>query len=270
MTELIDILQYPFMQRAFVAGILLSISLGLIGVFVVLKKMSFFASGIAHASLAGVAIGIITSYNPLFTALITSIIFSSVLFWLEHKHKIASDTLIGIMFTAGMALGVTLISTQPGYQPSLISFLFGNILAINISELITTVVLLLAITIVVFWKKKQLTLIALDPELAHVSGVNTTKMQWLLYLMLTIVVVLSIKILGIVLVSALLIIPVATSKLLASSFRQMMFLSTTFGLISVIVGIILSYLIDLPTGPMIVLVATTLFFLIATTKRRYV
>lgn len=270
MNTFFELIGYTFMQRAIVAGGLLSIVLGLIGVFVVLKNMSFFASGIAHASLAGIAIGLIFSVNPLFTALITSIIFASLLFWLEHTHRLASDTLIGIMFTAGMALGVMLISQSPGYQPSLISFLFGNILAINTTELLVTLVLLSLIGGFIIYKQKALTLLALDTELAHVHGIRTVWLQWLLYCMLTVTVVLSIKILGIVLVSALLVIPVAASKLIARSFRQMLILSSSFGLLATLVGIFISYSYDLPTGPAIVLIATGIFFVIALARRKYV
>jgi zinc transport system permease protein len=117
-----EIIQYPFMQRALLAGIILGLLLAALGIFVILNRMAFFSDGIAHASLAGVAIGIFTSQNPLLTAIAFSILFAMLIYFLEKKLKLTSDTTIGIIFTSGMALGVLLMSLQKGYQPELISF----------------------------------------------------------------------------------------------------------------------------------------------------
>ena len=113
---MLEILQYPFMQRALIAGIVLAAVLALLGVYVLLRRMSFFSDGIAHASLAGIAIGIVFSWQPLATALVLSAIFALIIYFIEKKFDLASDTAIGILFTSGMALGVLLISLQPGYQ----------------------------------------------------------------------------------------------------------------------------------------------------------
>ena len=124
------------MQRAFIAGILLAALLAYLGVFVVLRRMSLFSDGIAHASLAGVAAGVLLSLNPLVTALVASVVFAIVMFFLERKSNLSTDTAIGLIFTSGMALGVLLMSFKSGYQPELIGFLFGNILTIKPSDLI--------------------------------------------------------------------------------------------------------------------------------------
>lgn len=258
---MLDIIQYPFMQRAIVAGIILGILLALLGIFVVLKKMSFFSSGIAHASLAGVAIGIILSQNPLITALFLSILFAIIIYLVEEYYHLASDTTIGILFTSGMALGVLLISLRNDYQPELISFLFGNILSINKNELWLIIGLSIIISIFIIKYLKPLTLIALDKETAQASGVPVKKLQPALYISLAIAVVLGIKVLGIILVSALLIIPIATSKLIAKSFKKLIIFSIILSEITVISGIIVSYYLDLPTGPTIVLIGTLIFIL---------
>jgi zinc transport system permease protein len=256
---MLELLSYPFVQRAFIAGIILAAILSLLGIFVVLRKMAFFADGIAHASLAGIAIGILFSWNPLITALIFSVLFSVALYWLEHKQKLASDTAIGILFTSGMALGAVLISLKPGYQPELISFLFGNILAINPSELVVIgLVGILSITFCLYFLK-SLTLLSLDQDTAYVAGVRTNFLQLALNINLALAVVLGIKILGIILVSALLIIPIATSKLIAKSFSSLIIFSLILSQISVIAGIAISFYADIPTGPAIVLTATAIF-----------
>lgn len=258
---MLEIFQYPFMQRALIAGVILAAILALLGIFVVLRKMSFFASGIAHASLAGVAIGILTSQNPLIVALILSVIFSIIIYLLENKYRIASDTTIGIIFTSGMALGVVLMSLHQGYQPELISFLFGNILSINNQEI--WLILLLGFLIIFFisFCLRELTLLSLDKETAYITGVKVNRLQAILYITLSVSIVLGIKVLGIILISALLITPVATSKLLATSFKKMAILSVVLAEAAVLSGMFLSYYLDLPTGPTIVLVSTIIFIL---------
>jgi len=260
---MLELLQYSFMQRALIAGIILAGVLALLGVYVLLKRMAFFADGIAHASLSGVAIGIIFSWYPLGVALVLSAIFALIIYFIERKVSIASDIAIGIIFSSGMALGILLISIQPGYQPELISFLFGNILAIKQSEIIT--IASLSIVIVLFFVKyyRQLTLLALDEELAHVNGIKVHKLLPIFYVALAVTVVLGIKILGVVLVSALLVLPAAIARVITKTFKSFMILSIIFSEVIVLSGIVTSFIFDLPTGPVIVLVGTILFIITA-------
>ncbi len=260
---MLEILQYPFMQRAVLAGVVLAVLLAVLGVFVVLKRMAFFSDGIAHASLAGVAVGILLSYNPLIVALISAVFFALLIYFLEKRYGLSSDTAIGILFTSGMALGVLLISLSPGYQPELISFLFGNILAINSLELWLIVVVSVAVLAFVLLNLKSLVLLSLDKEMAYVSGVKVELLQLLIYVILAVSVVLGIKVLGIVLVSALLIMPVAIAKFFSKSFKKLLIFSVLFAELIVLLGIVLSYYRDLPTGPTIVLCGTVLFVLSA-------
>lgn len=249
------------MERALISGIVLAFLLAVLGTFVVLKNMAFFADGIAHASLAGIAIGIIFSVNPLLSAILLSIVFAVIIFVLQDKYKLSGDAAIGILFASGMATGVLLITLQPGYQPELISFLFGNILAITQLEVIIVVAMSALITAFVFFNLKKLILISLDSETAHISGVKVKRLQLMINIILAVSVVLGIKVLGIILVSALLIIPITTAKLFASSFKKLLVITMFISEITVIVGIFVSYHYDLPTGPTIVL-AGTCFFLI--------
>lgn len=264
---MLELFHYPFMQRAVLAGILLAGLLSYLGVFVVIRKMSFFSDGIAHASLAGVAAGVLLSANPLVTALISSFIFAVGMFYLERKSGLASDTVIGLMFTSGMALGVLLISFKSGYQPELIGFLFGNILTIRRSDLILIVVLSFVIGVFLFVFRRPITLLALDREMAYLAGVNADLLQLAMYVVLALSVVLGIKILGIILVSALLIIPVSISKLISRSFRHLVIWSLLLSEVIVLAGLIISYLFDLPAGAIIVLTGTVLFFLVFILRR---
>jgi len=249
------------------AGIFLAVLLGFLGVFAVLKKMSFFGDGIAHASLAGIAIGLIASWNPLWTAIIYAVVIAILIYFLEKRTKLSVDAIIGILFTASLAIGVILISTQKGYQPELISFLFGNILSVSLYELIVMIVfsVFIVLFLAIFYKK--LSLIAFDKEGAYLAGINVGLFEILFNIFLAIAIVLGVKILGIILVSALLIIPASIGKIISKSFRGLVFWSIIVGEVTVILGLILSYIFDLPSGAVIVLCGAVIFVLLASINR---
>lgn len=256
---MIEILQLEFMQRAFIAGIILAPLLAVLGSFVTLRKMSFFADGVAHASLLGVALSIIAGVAPFGGALVVGVIFGVLIFLLERYTTVASDAVIGIIFTTGLALGIVLISQQPGYQPDLISFLFGNILAItwnNVWLISGVAAAVLAIVFVIF---RRLILTSLSEELAWTSGISTHYINLLFYILLSVSIVLGVKLLGIILVSALIITPSVTAKLITRSFVGYVRWSIVFSLLAFVGGLFASYYFDLPSGASIVLMATTLF-----------
>ena len=264
---MLDILQYPFMQRAIIAGVVMACLLAWLGVFVIMRKMSFFSDGIAHASLAGVAVGVLAGIHPLTTALLFSVVFAIVIYSLEKKTTLSSDAIIGILFTSGMATGVVLISLKSGYQPDLVSFLFGNILAIRTADLIIISLLSLGIIAFLAYNHKNITLMALDMDTAYMAGVKVDVLQVAFYIILAVSVVLGLKILGIILVSALLIIPASTAKLVSKSFKGLIVQSIIFSEIIVLLGVALSYALDSPTGPMIVLVGTGVFLVVLSAKQ---
>lgn len=264
---MLDILKYPFMQRAIIAGVVLALLLAWLGVFVIMRRMSFFSDGIAHASLAGVAVGVLAGVHPLTTALVFSVVFSIVIYYLEKKTTLSSDAIIGILFTSGMALGVVLLSFKKGYQPDLVSFLFGNILAIRPADLAVISALSAVILAFLAYNHKGITLMALDMDTAYMAGIRVDLLHVTFYIILAVAVVLGLKILGIVLVSALLIIPASTAKLVSKSFKGLIIQSIVFSEVIVILGIALSYALDSPTGPMIVLVGAGVFVAVFSIKQ---
>ena len=259
-------LQYPFFQRALVVGVLLAALLAVLGVFVLMRRMAFFADGIAHASLAGIAIGILAAFNPMAVAIVLAALAGYLVYVLERRLKLAGDTAIGIIFTAGMALGVMLMSFKPGYQPELMSFLFGNILSVARLDLVLIAAIGIIVLAFLAFNFKPLALLALNRESAILSGIRISLLDPLFYVLLSVSVVLGIKVLGIILVSALLITPVATAKVLASSLRQTLILSILLGELAVLLGLLASFLLNLPTGPTIVLISAIIFALVAITK----
>ncbi len=268
---MVELLQLPFMQRALIAGLVLGILLAYLGIFVTLRKMAFFSDGVAHAALAGAAIGLLTRFSPLVSALLFSMLLAVLIYWLEKKSSLSSDAIIGILFTSGMALGIVLISLRKGYQPELIGYLFGNILAIRSQDLALIVVLAVLIMAFIIRNRRKLTLLALDREMAYMAGINPDFYQLLLYVMLACALVLGIRVLGVILVSAILIIPVSTARLLSRSFKALVLWTTAIAESIMIGGLLLSYYLNLPSGAVIVLTGSTVFSLtfIAYSLRRH-
>ncbi|USN53348.1 MAG: metal ABC transporter permease [Candidatus Nomurabacteria bacterium] len=257
-----EIFTFPFMQRALVVGVTSAALLGWMGVYVISRHLSFIGDGIAHASLAAIAVAVLLGWAPLPVALVFSIVLAVILFLMEKKTNISRDTAIGILFVVGMALGIILLQFHQGYVPELISFLFGNILAIRTIDLSIVLILGACIGALLFVYRKQLTFITVDAEGAQLAGVNRNFFELLLYILTALTVVLSIKVVGIVLVSALLVIPSAISKSFAKSFIAFQWISIVASVLIVVVGLILSYVLDLPSGATIVLVGALSFFVV--------
>ncbi len=257
--EIGGILTLPFMQKALLGGAVSAFLLALYGVFVILKRLSFFGDGIAHASLAGIAIGVVLGINPLWLALLTAVIFTSGIYFLERKTTIPTDAIIGLIFTFGMALGILIISLKRGYQPELVSFLFGNILSLSWEDILATVILGTLVIFFLLAFRRSITLIILDREEAYLQGLKVEILEFFFYIFLAVTIVLGLKLLGIVLVSAILIIPPITAKLFSRSFRKLLISSLLIGEATVIGGLFISYLVDAPSGAVIVLVGSAIF-----------
>ena len=261
------LLAFPFMQRALVAGLVLGTLLSLIGIFVVLRRMAFFSDGIAHASLAGAALGLLTKTDPLFVSIGFSALFGALISYIEKRTKLSSDAVIGLIFTTGMATGIILLSLGSGYRPELSSFLFGDILSLQWSEIALMSVLALDIAIFILLRYKRLALLILNEELAYVDKIPTGLYRTALYMIIAVTVVLGMKMLGIILVSALLIIPVSTAKLLAKSFSGLMLLSVIAADVTVLLGLFASVALNLPASACIILCGMALFLLTALASR---
>ena len=258
---LTDIISLPFMQRALLAGIFIGVLLATLGVFVLIKKMAFFGDGVAHASLAGIAIGLVGGFEPLPVAIIFAVIIALAMYWLERKSRLSSDAVVGIFFTASLAAGVIILSFQKAYQPDLVSFLFGNILAVTWAEAILIIVLALVILLVLIILWRRLVLLSLDEDQARLQGLRFHWLYVFLYIALAIAIVLGVKLIGVILVSALLVIPTAAAKLLSRSFRGFVRGSIALSLLMVVIGLFLSFVLDLPAGAVIVLVGFFIFLL---------
>lgn len=250
----------PFMQKAFIAGILVGTLTSIISVFIVLRKMSFVGAGISHAAFGGVAIGFVSGISPLVSAILYTIVVALGIEQTSRKGKISEDVSIGIFYSVSMALGVALVSFSKSYNVDLFGYLFGNILAITPDEIILTAVIFIVVSGGILLFLKELFLITYNEELAQVSGVNVRLLNTLFFVALAVSIVVSIRIVGIIMVSALLVIPGATARLFAKSLISMITIACASGVISVIAGLLLSYEYDLASGASIVLTASAIFF----------
>jgi zinc transport system permease protein len=261
------ILKYTFLQNAIIGGILVGITCAMIGSFIVLKKMSFLGDGLAHISFGGVAAGILFNINPLISALIFSV-FSGFGIQKLKEMKIYSDAAIGIFFSFGLALGVILVSLSKGYTIDLYSYLFGNILAISQIDLILTSGITLFALLIILLLYKELFYITFDEETAQANGLPVNSLNQILVIICALAIVTSMKIVGILLVSSFLIIPTTTALTLGvKSFKKTIFISVIISIISVLIGIIFSYYLDVATGGAIVMTLVGMFTLSLGYKR---
>ncbi len=256
-----EIFQYDFMINAILASLLASIAFGIVGSFIVVKRISFIAGGISHTAYGGIGLGYLLGFNPMYGAVGFSIVAASIISFLRKEKYRYEDTLIGIMWSLGMALGVLFINLSPGYAPNLMSYLFGNILIIPTEELYMMIILdaIIAFFIIVFFNQFQA--IAFDEEFARAIGLKVDFYFYILFIIIALTTVILIKLVGIILVIALLTIPGAISLHYVKSLKSMMILSSIIGFLFNIVGLFVSYYLNLSSGATIIIVAVISYLL---------
>lgn len=262
-----EIFQYSFILRGFEAGILIAIIAPLIGIFLVLRRYSLIADTLSHVSLAGVAIGLLAKINPIVTALLTSAVAALAIEKLRSAKKIYGETALSIFLSGGLALAVVLISLSNGFNVNLFGYLFGSILTIQASDVRLIAVLGAVIIGLLVAFYKELVYISFDEEAAQVSGIPVQAINFIFILLAAMTVALAIPIVGILLISALVVIPVAAALQLKKSFQATLLYAEAISVCSVIVGITVSFYYDLSPGGTIVLIALALFSLILLFKR---
>jgi zinc transport system permease protein len=251
-----DILNYEFVQRAILAGILIAAISSILGVFLVLRRFSLIGDGLAHTTFGSVAIVILLGVSPAYitlAALPLVMLSSLAILKLTHSQRIHGDAAIGIVSSLGIATGIILVSLSNGYNVDLFSYLFGNILTVTQTELFLSLIvfIIVAVTVIIFYD--DLFAVTFDEELAQTMGVKTKRINVILFLLTAIAAVLAMKVAGIMLVSAMLILPPLTALQLSISFRKTIVAAACFSILSVICGIILAFLLNLPAGGTIVI-----------------
>ncbi len=254
-----EFLRFGFMQRALLEGAMIGVLCALLGVFVVLRNLSFVSAGISHAAFGGVALGYLLGINVVMTAMVFCVLVGISVSIITQKSILKEDTVVGILYASTMALGVFFMSFTKGYSVDLFSYLFGSILAVTQFDLIVTAWVGSIATFLVLFFFKELTVTTLDPETAKASGIPAEAFHYLFTALVALVIVVSIRVVGIILVSALLVLPAATALRIARTMKGVTFLALTVSLISSLGGLILSYFLNTPSGATIVLLGAGIF-----------
>ena len=253
--------EYTFLQHALLAGILASIAAGLAGTYVVVKRISLISGGIAHAILGGMGVAYYFGLDPTKGAIVSALLSALIIGLVSLRARQHEDTVIGALWAIGMAIGVLFISRTPGYNVDLMTFLFGNILMVSSNDLVLIGALdvCIVLTVIVFYK--QFLAVAVDEEHARLRGLPVEFLYLLLLMLIALTVVILIKIVGLILVIALLTLPPAIARRSASNLAQMMVLAAGLSLLFNATGLALSYQLDLPTGATIVMIAGIAYLL---------
>lgn len=260
--QIVEALQFGFVQRALVAGCFIGVCCAVLGVFLVLRRLSLIGEGLAHFSLAPIGFALMLGIYPLYVAVPMGILASFWILHLANRANMYGDAAIGLVSAIGVAAGVTMASLGSGFNVDLFSYLFGDILAVSRLESILTVCLSFVVLLLVFLYFQDLFAIAFDEEYASVVGLNTVRTNQVLIILTTFTVILGIKVVGIMLVSSLIIFPAVTALQLSKRFKTVIIFSITSAVLSVIAGIMMAYLFNLPAGAAIVIV-NFVFFLVS-------
>lgn len=256
---MLEIFEYSFMIRALQAGIIVGLICPLIGVFLVLRRYSLMADTLAHVALAGVAIGLITKINPIITALATSVVSSIVIERLRESKRVYGESALAIFLSGSLALAIVLLSFARGFNVDLFSFLFGSITTVTEGDIGIISVLGVAVIVLIGAFYKELVYISFDEETARVSGVPARFINTVLIILTATTIAISMRIVGILLISALIVIPVVTALQFKKGFLKTIIYAEIISLFSVIAGIFASYYLNLAAGGSIVLIAIFIF-----------
>lgn len=250
---MLELLQFEFAQNALIAGLLASIACALIGTFIVVNRMVSLSGAISHISFGGIGLGYFLGVDPILSAIPFSVSASLLIGWIQERFKQSTDTLIGMMWAMGMALGILFIHLSEGYAPDLLSYIFGNILTVSTDQLylMGTLLLIIISSILLFYEK--LKAVSFDEHFARASGINVFRYRLLLLGLTALSIILLIKLVGVILVIALLSIPAQIAKRFSSSLKHMLIYSTLISTTLTMSGILISFLTDLPSGASIVL-----------------
>jgi zinc transport system permease protein len=265
---MIEALQFDFMRNALLAGVLVSIACGIIGTFVVLNRIVFISGGIAHAAYGGVGLGYFFGFNPVLGAVGFSLVAALGMGEIQRRTRQRADTLIGVLWAIGMAIGIILIDLTPGYKADLLSYLFGSILAVPTSDLWIMLALNLVIITVVVLFAKELLALSFDETFTTVANVPVRALSLLLIALIALTVVMMMRVVGLIMVIALLTIPAAIAGRFARDTRTMMLLAGALGMSFTTIGLWLSYELNLTSGATIILVSAVAFLGSLAIRRR--
>ena len=255
-------LQYGFIQKALLCGILIAICSSLIGIFLVLRNYSLISDGLSHVSFATVSIGLLIGISPILVSIPLVIIASILITKLTEKANLYGDSAIGLVSGFSLAIGVTIISLGKGFNVDIYSYLFGSILAISSLEVVFSMILFIIVSLMFIFFYNDLFLITFDEEYAKVAKINLKFVNLIFTIIQSITIVIGVKIVGAMLISSLIIFPTIISLQIAKKFKNMVIFSVIISVFSVTAGIFISFLLNTPTGATIVIINTIIFVIV--------
>lgn len=264
---MLELLQYSFFSNALLIGVLSGIACGIIGSFIVIKKISFISGSIAHASFGGIGLAYFFGFNPVLGAVLFSILSALGIGFINKKNKIQEDASIGAIWAVGMAIGLIFIYFTPGYAADLMTYLFGNILLSTTQDLWYILILDIFIIISVFYLFKWLVAVIFDEEFATVTNIPVFSLYLFLLVLIALSVVILIRSVGVILVIALLTLPASSAQLLSKRFKHIIVWAILLAVFENLAGIILSYYLNIPSGPVIILLAAVVYLIILIFKK---
>lgn len=265
---MLEMLSYPFMQNAFIAGVMIAILSSLSGSFIVLRRYSLLSETLAHVSLVGVAVGLLCGMSPLWMAVVASLVASWLIEYLRSVHGMYSDSVLAIFLSGSLALAIVIVSLAGSFNASLFSYLFGSILSVSNEDLWVMGIagsLSVALLLAFF---KELYFIAFDEDVARAGGIRVTLLNFMLVSIIAVIIALSIRVVGTLLIGALMVIPPVAAIRFGIGFYHTTLLSMGIALVSVVIGLSASYLFSLPSGAAIVLSLLVIFIIVLVINRR--
>lgn len=259
--NIVELLDYTFFRNALLGSLFASIACGIIGTYVVTKRLVFISGGITHASLGGLGIGFYFGLSPIISAMVFAIFSAFGIQWLSDKHDVREDSAIAVFWSLGMAIGILLTFLTPGYAPNLSEYLFGNILTITQFDIIALLILsfILVVFFVVFYH--AIVSVSFDTEFARTRRQPTRFLEYALMFFIAVTIVLSIRLVGIVLLMSLITVPQMTANLFTVNYAKMILLSILLSFIGCVTGLFLSYYLNVPSGAFIIFVLILMFFI---------
>jgi zinc transport system permease protein len=261
-----EILQFGFIQRALISGMAVAVSCSVIGLFLVLRRQSLYGDALSHVAFGGIAIGLFINIYPIWTAFAVSILASIGITKLRESTKIPADSAVAVLLSAGLAIGVILIGLSGGFSLDLYSFLFGSILLISYNDQLMILVLSLIVLTIMYKIYRKLMYIAFDEEQAKVGGIDVIKLNYLFIVLATVTVITSLRLVGVLLISSLIVIPNITAMMFGKGFKKTLLISIFTAVLSVIGGIMISYIMNLAPGGTIVIISVGVFLAVISVK----
>lgn len=260
------ILKYSFMQNALIAALLASIVTGIIGTIAIEKKLVSMSGGIAHASFGGIGLGYLVGFEPIWGGLLFAVGSSVLISKLSQNKRIKADTLTGILWAFGMALGILFISLAPGYMPDMTSYLFGDILSVPTSAIFYMAAFTVVIIVLFTMLYNYIIVYLYDEQYAKTRKISVLVLRWVVYLIIPIGIIVLIRVVGIILTIALMTVPASIAKLFCKSFSKVVWVSILVSMVFCILGLVVSYYINIPSGVCIIIISTVVYLLLLLTK----